>query len=78
MARRHVVPRKDGWAVKAPDSKRASSVHSTQASAEAAAKKIVGRQGGGEVVIHRPDGTIRDSDTVAPGRDPNPPRDKKH
>jgi len=29
-----------------------------------------------EVVIHRRDGTIRDSDSY--GRDPNPPRDKKH
>ena len=29
-----------------------------------------------EVVIHRRDGTIRDSDSY--GRDPNPPLDKKH
>ena len=34
--------------------------------------------GGGEVRIHRRDGKIRDSDTVAPGNDPFPPRDKKH
>ena len=30
------------------------------------------------VTIHGRDGRIRDSDTVAPGRDPFPPRDKKH
>ena len=29
-----------------------------------------------EVVIHRRDGTIRDSDSY--GNDPSPPRDKKH
>jgi hypothetical protein len=78
MARRHVVPREKDWAVVAPGAKRASSVHDTQAAAEAAAKRLVGRRGGGEVVIHRPDGQIRDSDTVKPGRDPNPPRDLKH
>ncbi|MFN3256916.1 MAG: DUF2188 domain-containing protein [Ilumatobacter sp.] len=33
---------------------------------------------GGEVRIHGKDGRIRDSDTVAPGRDPNPPRDTRH
>jgi len=30
----------------------------------------------GEVVIHRKDGSIRDSDSY--GNDPNPPKDKKH
>ena len=29
-----------------------------------------------EVVIHRKDGTIRDSDSY--GNDPNPPKDNKH
>ena len=29
-----------------------------------------------EVVTHRRDGSIRDSDTY--GSDPNPPKDKKH
>lgn len=78
MTRRHVVPHEEGWAVRAEGATRASSVHDTQAEAEAAAKEIVGNQGGGEVVIHRPDGRIRDSDTVAPGHDPFPPRDTKH
>lgn len=78
MTRRHVVPSDKGWAVKADGAKRASSRHATQAEAEAAAKRLVGRNGGGEVVIHRPDGRIRDSDTVAPGNDPNPPRDRRH
>jgi hypothetical protein len=76
---RHVVPDKEGgWAVKAPKAERASSRHATQAEAKARAKEILANEGGGEAVIHRPDGTIRDSDTVAPGNDPFPPRDKKH
>ena len=76
---RHVVKNpKSGWDVKSPGSKRASANEKTQADAEKTAKKIVGDAGGGEVVIHGRDGKIRDKDTVAPGRDPNPPRDKKH
>jgi hypothetical protein len=36
----------------------------------------IAKQNKSEVVVHRRDGTIRDSDSY--GRDPNPPRDKKH
>ncbi len=76
---RHVVPNPDGgWDVKAPGASRASSHHDTQTQAEQQAKRIVSNAGGGEVRIHGRDGRIRDSDTVAPGRDPNPPRDRKH
>ncbi len=76
---RHVVPSSDrgGWDVVAPDASRASSHHNTQAEAQAAARAIVHNQGGVEVVTHRRNGQIRDSDTIAPGRDPFPPRDKK-
>ena len=76
---RHVVPDPDGgWNVKAPNSQRASAHTRTQAEAERRAKEIVGNLGGGEVVVHRPDGRIRDSDTVPPGNDPYPPRDTRH
>jgi Uncharacterized protein conserved in bacteria (DUF2188) len=76
---RHVVPNPDGgWDVKAPGASRSSAHTGTQAAAEHRAKEIVGHAGGGEVIIHRPNGQIRDSDTVAPGRDPFPPRDQKH
>ena len=77
---RHVVPNPDegGWDVTAPGGARRSSHHGTQAEAEARAKEIVGNLGGGEVAIHGRDGRIRDRDTVAPGNDPNPPRDRKH
>jgi hypothetical protein len=50
----------------------------TQREAEERAKRIVGNEGGGEVRIHGRDGRIRDSDTVPPGHDPNPPKDRKH
>lgn len=75
---RHVVPNPDGgWDVRAPGAQRASSHHDTQAEATDRAREIVGNAGGGEVVIHGRDSRIRDSDTVAPGNDPFPPRDAK-
>lgn len=77
--RRHVTKNPGGkWTVRKPGASRASSTHRTQAEAEARAKEIVGNAGGGEVVIHRPNGQIRDSDTVPPGNDPHPPKDTKH
>ncbi len=76
---RHVVPNPEGgWDVKKPHAERASAHLPTQAAAERRAKEILGNSGGGEAVIHRPDGRIRDSDTVAPGNDPSPPIDRKH
>lgn len=47
---------------------------SQQASIEKAIPRAKANQS--EVVTHRKDGTIRDSDSY--GRDANPPRDKKH
>lgn len=75
---RYVVKHPDGWAVKAGGADRASSIHGTQREAEAAAKKVVQNLGGGEVRIQGQNGKWRDSDTVAPGHDPYPPKDKKH
>lgn len=66
------------WQTKRAGAQRASGQYQTQAKAEKAAKKIVANQGGGEVRIHTPKGQIRDSDTVPPGNDPNPPKDMKH
>jgi uncharacterized protein YdaT len=71
----HVVPRDEGWAVQQEGAKRASSRHKTQAEAAEAARKLA-KEKATEVVIHRKDGRIRDSDSY--GRDPNPPKDKKH
>ncbi|TDO06517.1 uncharacterized protein DUF2188 [Mycobacterium sp. BK086] len=75
---RHVVPNpKGGWDIKAPGAERSSKHTDTQAEAIGRAREIVKNSGGGEVTIHGRDGKIRDSDTVAPGNDPNPPRDTR-
>lgn len=77
MANYHVVRGpKGGWAVKKEGSKTAT-FSPTQRSAEKIAKQRAVNTGGGEVVIHRRDGRIRDKDTMSPARDPFPPRDKK-
>lgn len=75
---RYVVKHPEGWAVKKPHAERASSVHGTQREAELEAKRVVSNLGGGEVRIQGQDGRWRDSDTVPPGNDPHPPKDKKH
>ena len=71
----HVVPHAEGWATKREGATRAGSVHNTQRDAISRARDqaVTNRV---EVVIHRRDGTIRDSDSY--GRDPFPPRDKEH
>jgi hypothetical protein len=75
---RHVVQSPNGgWDVKKPGSARASAHAKTQDDAVTRARDIVRKGGGGEVRIHGRDGRIRDSDTVPPGRDPLPPRDKR-
>jgi len=71
----HVVPRKDGWAVKREGSSKAGSVHPTQGDAIERARDIAQRERS-EVIIHRPDGRIRDKDSY--GKDPCPPKDTKH
>lgn len=71
----HVVPHEDGWAIRGEGNQRVTSVHDTQREAADRAREIARNQGS-EVVIHRRDGTIRDSDSY--GNDPNPPRDRKH
>ena len=66
------------WAVKRQGAERAAALVGSQRKAEQLAKELAGNSGGGEVRIHGLDGKILDSDTVPPGRDPNPPRDTRH
>ena len=66
------------WEVKAAHAKRSSKHTQTQAEAIQHAKDIVSNAGGGEVRIQGRDGRFRDSDTVAPGNDPHPPKDTKY
>ncbi|NTU46336.1 DUF2188 domain-containing protein [Candidatus Roizmanbacteria bacterium] len=79
MANYHVTKNNDhGWNVRKEGGQKASITVDTQREAEKLAKQYSGNSGGGEVRIHGEDGKIRDSDTVSPGNDPNPPRDNKH
>lgn len=66
----HVVPHKDGWAVKGAGAQRASSVHDTQQSAIDRAREIARNQES-ELLIHGRNGRIRDRDSH--GNDPFPP-----
>jgi hypothetical protein len=75
---RMVFRRPDGWANKRNDADRASSVHPTQEDAIRAAKENLVNQGGGELIVKGRDGLIRSKDTIAPGNDPNPPRDREN
>ncbi|MDD4111317.1 MAG: DUF2188 domain-containing protein [Clostridia bacterium] len=75
----HVVKNSNGgWDAKKPGSLRSSFHGETQKEVENVAKGFLSNSGGGEVIIHGLDGKIRDSDTVCPGNDPNPPKDKKY
>jgi hypothetical protein len=79
MANYHVSGnRKEGYDIKREGAQRKTDNLPTQRQAELEAKRLAGNSGGGEVRIHGLDGKIRDSDTVAPGNDPNPPTDKRH
>ncbi len=71
----HVVPCGDDWAVRGAGNSRVTSIHETQGEAAEAARDIARNQRS-EVVIHRPDGRIRDKDSYGPDR--CPPKDRKH
>lgn len=77
MAKRsdiHVVPNGSQWQVK-PAGQAPVSSHRTQAAAEAVARQLAVRNRT-DVVVHRPNGQIRDRDSY--GSDPSPPNDAKH
>ena len=74
MSNRNVYRRSDGnWVNKRADSTRASSLHSTQAEAYAAARQMSERSGGGDVTISGLNGQFRAKNTIAPASDPFPP-----
>jgi len=76
---RMVFRRADGnWVNKRNDANRPSSLHGTQKEAENAARSLLKKQGGGELITKGIDGRIRSKDTIAPGNDPFPPRDNEH
>ena len=76
---RNVYRRKDGsWVNKKQGNDRASSVHRTQKGAEDAARDMLKHSKGGELITHGKNGAIRSKDTIAPGNDPNPPKDTEN
>ncbi len=79
MADYYVTRNPDGsWNARKEHADRASSISDTQQEAESDAKEFSSNSGGGEVRIQGENGRFRDSDTVPPGNDPNPPKDRKH
>lgn len=66
----HVVPHNGQWAVKGEGNNRATKVTQTQKSAIEIAKEIA-KNNNSELVIHRPDGRIREKNSY--GSDPFPP-----
>jgi len=66
----HVVPANGRWGVRGEGNGRLTSIHDTQSQAEEVARDIAINQRS-EVVIHRPDGRIRDKNSY--GNDPYPP-----
>jgi len=67
----HVVPHGNQWAVKGEKNEKATRVVSTQSEAIIIAREIAVNQKS-ELVIHRPNGQIRDKDSF--GNDDYPPR----
>lgn len=76
---KRVVQRSDhgGWEVTKPGAQRASARTDTQKQAMDRGRDILRKAGGGELIIKDVHGRIRDADTIPPGHDPNPPKDKK-
>lgn len=70
----HVTPRGDKWASQRAGASRASSLHDTQAQAQAASRQYLANRGGGEMNTHGRDGAIRAKDTIKPATDPRKSR----
>ncbi len=67
----HVVPHNGKWAIRGEGNSRVTRTYETQRQAQSAARSIAKREKS-EVVIHRPNGQIRDRDSY--GNDPFPPK----
>lgn len=67
----HVVPHNGKWAVRGAGNSRVTATFRTQEQARVQARRIAIHEQS-EVVIHRPNGQIRDKDSY--GHDPYPPK----
>lgn len=71
--------RGDGsWANKRDSADRPAGLHKTQREAIEHAKEMLEKAGGGELTVMGVNGKIRSKDTIAPGPDPCPPKDKEN
>ncbi len=76
---RTVFRREDGsWVNKLGSASKASSLHGTQEEAIKKATEMLQNSGGGELTVKGLDGRICSQDTIAPGNDPLPPKDREH
>jgi hypothetical protein len=66
------------WRDKRLGAERSAGTYATQRQAEDAARQHLRNAGGGELITKGRDGVIRSKDTIAPGNDPNPPKDREH
>jgi hypothetical protein len=71
---KHVVPSKDGWAVRNSGAERATKSFGTKEGAVSYAREMA-RKERSDLFIHNRDGTIRERSSF--GGDPYPPKDKK-
>ncbi len=67
----HVVPHNGDWAVRGKGNRRVTRITETQRGAIKIAREIARNQEA-ELLIHRPNGRIRDRDSY--GKDPYPPK----
>jgi hypothetical protein len=72
VTNKRVVQRRDdgGYEVRKANSVRASAVTTTQSAAIHAGRRILSKDGGGELQIRGLNGQIRQQDTIRPGNDP--------
>mgnify|MGYP005875906307 CR=1 FL=1 len=75
IANQHTTPKGDKWQVKGAGNSRATKLFGTQYQAIEYGREIARNQKS-ELVIHRPNGQIRDKDSC--GNDPCPPKDTKY
>ena len=71
----HVVPNNGKWGVRGEGNSKITKSFETQKDAINYAREIAKNQQS-ELVIHRPNGQIRDKDSY--GNDPHPPKDTKY
>jgi hypothetical protein len=73
-----VGPTGDGrWQVRQRDAERASEILPTQQAAWDRGRELSRANGGGELTVQGRNGQIVSKDTIPPGNDPFPPRDRE-